>query len=79
MILVLAKAAKLSWATTKILLSFPMRQRRIASGEIEQCLASFERLNVATAEHIIEFYRLRHANGPSRPGGLRTAELSPRH
>ena len=79
MILVLAKAAKLSWATTKILLSFPIRQRRIASGEIEQCLASFERLNVATAEHIIEFYRLRHANGPSRPGGSRTAELSPRH
>ena len=46
MILVLAKAAKLSWATTKILLSFPVRQRRVASGEIEQCLASFERLNV---------------------------------
>ncbi len=79
MILVLAKAAKLSWATTKLLLSFPIRQRRIASGEIEQCLASFERLNAATAEHIIEFYRLRHANRPSRPGGSRTAELSPRH
>jgi uncharacterized protein (DUF2336 family) len=65
MILVLAKAAKLSWATTKILLSFPARKRRIASGEIEQCLASFERLNFATAQHIIEFYRMRHAQ-PAR-------------
>jgi uncharacterized protein (DUF2336 family) len=73
MILVLAKAARLSWATTKALLSFPARQRRISSGEIEQCLASFERLNVATAQHIIEFYRMRH----SRPAGSRGAISSP--
>ena len=79
MILVLAKAAKLSWATTKILLSFPVRQRRIASGEIEQCLASFERLNLATAQHIIEFYRLRHTNKSLRPAGSWTADLSSRH
>jgi len=79
MILVLAKAAKLSWATTKGLLSFPIRQRRIASGEIEQCLASFERLNLATAQHIIEFYRLRHSNKSSRPAGSWTADLSVRH
>ncbi len=79
MILVLAKAAKLSWATTKILLSFPIRRRRVAPSEIEQCLASFERLNAATAEHIVEFYRLRHANRSSRPAGLRPAELSSRH
>src|SRR5579862_8401840 len=35
-ILVLAKAAKLSWPTTKVLLSCCIRQRRISSGEIEQ-------------------------------------------
>jgi uncharacterized protein (DUF2336 family) len=75
MILVLAKAAKLSWATTKMLLSFPGRQRRISSGEIEQCLASFERLNFATAQHIIEFYRMRHA----QPARSRAAGLSSPH
>ncbi len=79
MILVLAKAAKLSWATTKVLLLFPVRKRRIASGEIEQCLASFERLNVATAQHIIEFYRLRHANKSMRPAGSWSADVSARH
>lgn len=66
-ILILAKAAKLSWATTKVLLSFRARQRPISSGEIEQYLASFERLNFSTAQQIIEFYRMRRAGGLSRP------------
>lgn len=62
-ILILAKAAKLSWKTTKALLSFCIRQRRISPGEIEQCLASFERLNLATAQKIVEFYKIRRATG----------------
>jgi uncharacterized protein (DUF2336 family) len=67
-ILILAKAAKLSWTTTKALLSFSIRQRRISPGEIEQCLASFERLNLATAQKIVEFYKIRRATGStSRP------------
>jgi uncharacterized protein (DUF2336 family) len=66
-ILVLAKAAKLSWATTKILLSLFARQSRIATGEIGQYLASFERLNVSTAQKIVEFYRIRRPSGKSRP------------
>ncbi len=65
--LVLAKAAKLSWPTTKILLTFRARRQAIASGEIEQCLASFERLKFSTAQKIIEFYRMRRAGGSSRP------------
>ena len=66
-ILVLAKAAKLSWATTKILLALFAREARISTGEIGQYLASFERLNVSTAQKIVEFYRIRRASGVSRP------------
>jgi uncharacterized protein (DUF2336 family) len=66
-ILVLAKAAKLSWATTKILLSLLARQSRLSTGEAGQYLASFERLNFSTAQKIVEFYRMRRASGVSRP------------
>ena len=65
-ILILAKAAKLSWSTTKALLSISVRQRRISSSEIEQCLASFERLNLGTAQKIVDFYKIRRATGSSR-------------
>ena len=65
-ILILAKAAKLSWSTTKAILSFPVRQRRISSVEIEQCLASFERLSFATAQKIVDFYKIRRATGSTR-------------
>jgi uncharacterized protein (DUF2336 family) len=66
-ILILAKATKLSWETTKALLSVCVRQRRILSIEIEQCLASFERLNYDTAQRIVDFYRIRQATGSARP------------
>jgi uncharacterized protein (DUF2336 family) len=65
-ILILAKAAKLSWITTKALLSFCVRQGRISSIEIEQCLASFERLNFATAQKIVDFYKIRRTTGSPR-------------
>ncbi len=64
-ILILAKAAKLSWATTKILLSYRARQRGLSSGKIEQNMASFERLNFSTAQQIIEFYRMRAKKRPT--------------
>jgi uncharacterized protein (DUF2336 family) len=64
-ILILAKAAKLSWPTTKALLS-SCRQGRLSSREIEQCLASFERLNFATAQRIVEFYKMHRATGSTR-------------
>ena len=66
-ILILAKAAKLSWPTTKTLLSCCIRQGRISSSEIEQSLASFERLNFDTARKIVEFYKIRPATGSPRP------------
>jgi hypothetical protein len=65
-ILILAKAAKLSWSTTKALLSSCIRQRCISSGEIEQCLASFQRLNLGTAQKIVEFYKISRATGSAR-------------
>jgi uncharacterized protein (DUF2336 family) len=58
-VLVLAKAANLSWATTKALLSFRARRQRMPTLEIAQSLASFERLKLDTAQQIIEFYRIR--------------------
>jgi uncharacterized protein (DUF2336 family) len=66
-ILVIAKAAKLSWETTKALLSSCVRQRRISSIEIEQCLGSFGRLNYNTAQKIVDFYKIRRATGSARP------------
>lgn len=67
--LILAKAARLSWPTTKILLSLRASQRTttISSSEMAQCLASFERLNFSTALQIIKFYKMRGASGLSRP------------
>jgi uncharacterized protein (DUF2336 family) len=65
-IVILAKAAQLSWITTKALLSFCVRQRRISSTEIERCLASFERLNFATAQKIVDFYKIRQTTGSPR-------------
>jgi uncharacterized protein (DUF2336 family) len=58
-LLVLAKAANLSWATTKTLLSFRARRERVPTMEIAQYLASFERLKRDTAQQIIQFYRIR--------------------
>jgi uncharacterized protein (DUF2336 family) len=66
-IVILAKAAELSWATTKALLLFRARQRPISTSEIEQCLASFERLNLSTARRIVEFYKIRPASKLFRP------------
>jgi uncharacterized protein (DUF2336 family) len=58
-VLVLAKAANLSWTTTKALLSFRARRQRMPTMEVAQYLASFERLKHDTAQQIIEFYRIR--------------------
>jgi uncharacterized protein (DUF2336 family) len=66
-ILILAKAAKLSRSTTKALLSSCIRQGRVSPAEVEQCLLGFERLNFATAQKIVEFYKIRGVTGSTRP------------
>lgn len=58
-LLVLAKSANLSWATTKALLLRRPRQGCRATMQLEQMMASFERLNVKTAQQITDFYRTR--------------------
>ena len=72
-ILILAKAAKLSWITTKALLSFCIRQRRISSIEIERCLASFERLNFGYSSKNCRFL-LKYVVPPDHPGPFSRAK-----
>jgi uncharacterized protein (DUF2336 family) len=69
-LIVLARAAKLSWTTTKALLSFHAEHRRRPLQKIDQCLASFERLKPETAKQIIEFYRMPQEKRDRRPRGL---------
>jgi uncharacterized protein (DUF2336 family) len=70
-LMVLARAAKLSWATTRALLSFHARHRRRPPQKVDQYLASFERLKPETAKQIIEFYRIPQDQRNGRPGDLR--------
>jgi uncharacterized protein (DUF2336 family) len=59
MILIIAKAAALSWPTVKAILCARAGSRQIAGGEIAHCLASYERLKPTTAQEIVRFRRMR--------------------
>jgi hypothetical protein len=63
--LVLAKAAGLSWPTTKAILLLGFEQRALTASHIDQCMASFERLSVDTARKIVKFYKIRRASNPA--------------
>ena len=67
-IVVLAKAAGLSWSTAKALLSFRAEQRGLSSTQIERSMASFDRLNLTTAKQIVEFYKTRGASASHQEG-----------
>jgi uncharacterized protein (DUF2336 family) len=58
-VLIVAKAVGLSWPTTKALLRLRARVFGFGENDIEQCLASFERLKLATAEQLLRFQRQR--------------------
>jgi uncharacterized protein (DUF2336 family) len=58
-ILILAKAAKLSWTTAKALLSQRAGAQQGSTIRIDQCMAGFERLNLATAQQIVQFWSRR--------------------
>ncbi len=58
-ILIIAKAAGLAWGDAKAILGLRSRALGITPFDIEQCLASFERLSLATAQRIIQLYRNR--------------------
>lgn len=59
-LLILARAAGLSWALTKPLLTNPA-QPLAKPAELERIRLSFEHLATHTAQQIIEFYKLRNA------------------
>jgi uncharacterized protein (DUF2336 family) len=58
-ILVLAKSIGLSWETTKAILLLQAGTKGSSTHEINQCSASFAKLQPQTAKRVIQFYRLR--------------------
>lgn len=61
-ILVMTKAMGMSWATTKEILRMRAGARGISPGELDQCQATFMRLNPRTMRQVIE-YQARRARG----------------
>jgi hypothetical protein len=61
--LVFAKAAGFSWATAKALLLLKAGQGDLAQTELDQCFATFSRLQRKTATMALQFYRLRERAG----------------
>jgi len=73
MVLILAKAARCSWVTTKELLLMFAAKRSMSPDDLSAAYASFERLSPETAKRIVNFReeraRLRaQANPPGAPG-----------
>jgi uncharacterized protein (DUF2336 family) len=60
-LLVLARAADLSWPTVKAILML-RSGKSVADTEIAQCLAAYERLGAKAAQQIVQFYRSREKN-----------------
>jgi uncharacterized protein (DUF2336 family) len=67
LILVLAKVAGLSPATTRVILLLRAADRGISSDAIKKALASFERLQPEAAQRVLSFFRAR-AKMPAEPG-----------
>ena len=62
MVLILAKAAGCSRTTTKAILLMQAAGRGMSEADMEQALASFERLSTKTAKRVLEFYDRRKAH-----------------
>lgn len=63
MVLILAKAANLSRGTVKALLVMHAGSRGLSEPDLEQALASFDRLKIATAKRVLSFYEKRRKSG----------------
>jgi uncharacterized protein (DUF2336 family) len=63
-ILVIARARELAWSTLKALLRLRVGPKGISTTELQQTLASFERMSPATAEQLLRFQLLARALGP---------------
>jgi hypothetical protein len=65
-LLVFAKAIDLSWETAKAMLALQAGSGGVTADRLQQCFASFFRLQPKTARTALQFYRLREkANGGS--------------
>jgi uncharacterized protein (DUF2336 family) len=58
-VIILAKAAECSWATTKAILIMHSAGRGLSQLDLERASASFERLSADAARHVIRFYEKR--------------------
>jgi uncharacterized protein (DUF2336 family) len=67
LVLILAKVAGLSPATTRVVLLLRAADRGISSDAIEQALATFERLQPEAARRVLSFFRAR-TKKPAEPG-----------
>ena len=67
LVLILAKVAGLSLATTRVILLFRAGDRGIPSSAIEEALESFERLRPEAAQRVLSFFRTR-AKKPADSG-----------
>jgi hypothetical protein len=65
-VLILAKVAELSAATTKAILLLRAADRGMSAKDLDQALASFNRLQTETARRVLSFFRTR-AKKPHSP------------
>lgn len=65
-ILLMAKAAEFSWPTVLALIELKSGRAKPSQADIDQCFASYARMQVRTARMALQFYRLREsANRPT--------------
>jgi uncharacterized protein (DUF2336 family) len=62
-LLVFAKAAGFSWETAKALLLLKAGRGDLATSDLDQCFATFSRMQQKTAVTALQFYRLRERAG----------------
>jgi uncharacterized protein (DUF2336 family) len=60
---IVAKAADCSWATTKALLLMTAAERKMSRMDLDRARENFERLEIATAKRVLEFYEMRRNAG----------------
>ena len=66
-LLILAKAAGLSWPTTKSIIALTALQDLYLMSDVEECRKAFSRLNQPTAQKILDFHRMRQGAAAHRP------------
>jgi uncharacterized protein (DUF2336 family) len=59
LVLILTKAARCYWSTTKAILQMTAASRSLSAMDLDHALASFERLQVNTARQALDFYAAR--------------------